>query len=120
MRFPTSTHSEGWHTHLHQLHFGSHDSHLSTSRERRGLNVLIAIAVVGGLLASSALAMADDPRPLDVQLASAMREAGTTLKAWEQQLSRGLQVSLRAVADGREAPALKPKPASAQLAPARP
>jgi len=75
-----------------------------TSRERRGLNVLIGIAATGGLLASGALAMAEDPRALDVQLSSAMRETGTTLKGWERQLSRGLQVSLRAVADGRDTP----------------
>ena len=92
MRFPESTHFDG----------------LPASRERRGLNVLIAIAAIGGLFASGALGMAEDPRPLDVQLSSAMREAGATLVRWERQLSRGLQVSLRAVADGRDTPAALP------------
>jgi hypothetical protein len=80
-----------------------------TSRERRGLNVLIAMAAVGGLFASGALVMAEDPRPLDRQIGGAMREPGTALAAWKQQLSRGLQVSLRAVADGRDDPAPPPQ-----------
>lgn len=89
MRLPKSTHPEGW----------------PTSSERRGLNVLIGLAAVGGVITGAALVMAEDPRPLDMQLGSAMQQAASTLAAWEQQLSRGLQVSLRAVADGREAPA---------------
>lgn len=109
MRFPPSTHFEAWRTtlllHLHQLRPSLHGGdRLPTSSERRGLNVLIAVAAVGGLIASGALGMAEDPRPLDVQLSSALRAAGTTLTAWEQQLSRGLKVSLRAVADGRDVP----------------
>jgi hypothetical protein len=118
MRFPKSTHFEGWHTHLHQLRFALHDSsEVPTPRERRGLNALIAIAALGGLIASGALGMAEDPRPLDVQMSSAMREVGSTLTVWEQQLSRGLQVSLRAVADGRDAPA---RPARSLVADAVP
>jgi hypothetical protein len=92
MQFVKSTPLEGW----------------RTSSERRGLNVLIAIAAVGGLFASGALVMAEDPRPLDRQVNGAMRESGNALAAWKQLLSRGLQVSLRAVADGRDDPAVSP------------
>ncbi|WP_457421724.1 hypothetical protein [Roseateles sp. P5_E7] len=106
MRLPKSIRSKGRLARLKQLRSSFHERRpLPASRERRGLHVLIAIAAVGGLITSGALGMAEDPRSLDVQLSSAMREAGTTLAAWEQQLSHGLQVSLRAVADGREAPA---------------
>jgi len=120
MWLPKSPRSEGWLTHLQQLRLSFHDGDgLPTSRERRGLNVLIAIAAIGGLVASGALGMAEDPRPLDVQLSGAMHAAGTTLAAWEQQLSRGLQVSLRAVADGRDAPAAS-QPVVAVAAPTAP
>ena len=102
MRFPTSLHAEGWHTHLHQFRMASHDDDLRSSRERRGFHVLAAVVAIGGLLASAGLNVADDPRPLDVQLGTAMHQVGETLRAWQGQLSRGLQVSLRAVADGRD------------------
>lgn len=108
MRFPITPHSDGWHTHLHRFRWSPGGSDLPTSRERRGLQVLLGIALAGGLLTSGALNIADDPRPLDVQASSAMRQAGDTLKQWQAQLSRGLQVSLRAVADGRDQPAVKP------------
>ncbi len=113
MRFPKSLHAEGWHTHLHQLRMASHDDNLRSSRERRGFHVLAAVVAVGSLLASAGLNAVDDPRPLDVQLSTAMHNAGETLKAWQGQLSRGLQVSLRAVADGKELPAA---PAATQQA----
>jgi hypothetical protein len=113
MRFPKSLHAEGWHTHLHQLRMASHDDDLRSSRERRGFHVLAAVVAVGSLLASAGLNAVDDPRPLDVQLSTAMHNAGETLKAWQGQLSRGLQVSLRAVADGKELPAA---PAATQQA----
>jgi hypothetical protein len=83
----------------------SHDDDLRSSRERRGFHVLAAVVAVGSLLASVGLNAVDDPRPLDVQLSTAMHNAGETLRAWQGQLSRGLQVSLRAVADGKELPA---------------
>lgn len=108
MRFPITPHSEGWHTHLHRFRGGPDAAALPTPPERRGLQVLIAIALVGGLLTSGLLNAADDPRPLDVQASSAMRQAVDTLRQWQAQLSRGLQVSLRAVADGRDQPATKP------------
>lgn len=108
MRFPITPHSDGWHTHLHRFRTSSGGAELPTPPERRGLHVLIAIALVGGLLTSGLLDAAADPRPLDVQASSAMRRAGDTLQQWQAQLSRGLQVSLRAVADGRDQPAAKP------------
>ena len=40
--------------------------------------------------------------------------AGATLRQWQGQLSRGLQVSLRAVADGKDVPAAAPEPAATQ------
>ena len=104
MRFPKSLHAEGWHTHLHQLRLAAHDDGLPSSRERRGFHVLTVVVLAGGLLASAGLTFVDDPRPLDVQLTSAMHSAGETLRHWQGQLSRGLQVSLRAVADGKEVP----------------
>lgn len=108
MRFPITPHSDGWHTHLHRFRSSADSAGRPTPPERRGLHVLLAIALVGGLLTSGLLDIADDPRSLDVQASSAMRRAGDTLKQWQAQLSRGLQVSLRAVADGRDQPAAKP------------
>lgn len=108
MRFPITPHSDGWHTHLHRFRTTAGSAELPTPPERRGLHVLIAIALVGGLLTSGLLDAAADPRPLDVQASNAMRRASDTLQQWQAQLSRGLQVSLRAVADGRDQPAAKP------------
>ncbi len=108
MRFPITPHSDGWHTHLHRLRRSPDTDALPTPPERRGVQVLVAIALLGGVLTSGLLGVADDPRPLDVQASSALRQAADTLKAWQAQLSRGLQVSLRAVADGRDLPAAKP------------
>lgn len=107
MRFPKTLHAEGWHVHLHQLRM-TDDDDLRSPRERRGFHVLAAVVAIGGLLASAGLNLADDPRPLDVQLSTAMRSAGETLRDWQGQLSRGLQVSLRAVADGKDTPASAP------------
>ena len=114
MRFPKSLHAEGWHTHLHQLRLTAHDDGLPSSRERRGLHVLTVVVLTGGLLASAGLTFVDDPRPLDVQLTTVMHNDGETLRQWQGQLSRGLQVSLRAVADGKDVPAAAPDTAAAQ------
>jgi hypothetical protein len=76
------------------------------SRRFHAVAILVAVAALG---ASAGLDMVDDPRPLDVQMSAAMHKAADTLRGWQEQLSRGLQVSLRAVADGRDAAA----PASA-------
>jgi hypothetical protein len=110
MRFPKSLHADGWHTHLHRLRLTAHDDGPRPPRERRGLQVLGGVVAIGGLLAIAGLHMAEDPRPLDEQASLAMRQAGETLRHWQAQLSRGLQVSLRAVADGRELPASAPAP----------
>lgn len=81
----------------------SHD--LRSPRERRRLHVAAAAIALGALMASAGVAAVDDPRPLDLQLSSALHRAGETLKTWQARLSHGLQVSLRAVADGNERPA---------------
>ena len=106
MRFPKSLHAGGWHHHRMPLD-GAYPSmslpdDVSPAHPRWGAHVLIALVAVGGLVASAGLAAVDE-RPLDVQMRSAMDEAGDTLKQWQSQLSHGLQVSMRAVADGTEA-----------------
>lgn len=84
-------------------HLVSHD-YSPAPRARRRTHVL-AVAVLGGaLVASAVLQMRDEPRPLGQNLGSALRQTGDTLKQWQHQLARGLQVSLRAVADGRDTP----------------
>lgn len=108
MRFPITQHSAGWHARLRRLRGSPDGNGLPTPPERRGLQVLIAIALIGGLLTSGVLDIAEDPRPLDVQASSAMRRAADTLRTWQARLARGLQVSLRAVADGHDQPATKP------------
>jgi hypothetical protein len=113
MQFPKSLHAEGWHAHMSQLLHSIDDG--PSSRHSRRFHALIAVVAVGALAASAGLSAVDDPRPLDVQLSSAMRNAGSTLKDWQAQLSRGLQVSLRAVADGKDTP-----PAPAEATPAAP
>lgn len=78
---------------------------VSPSRQRRqahALAMLAAVTLIGG---SAVLNLIDDPRPLDVQLSGAFSRASETLVDWQDQLSRGLQVSMLAVADGRELPA---------------
>lgn len=69
------------------------------SRRAHALALLVAVAA---LAATAGLKAVDDPQPLDVQLSAALHQAGGTLAGWHGQLSRGLQVSLRAVADGRD------------------
>ena len=75
----------------------SHD-YSPAPRARRRTHALALLVLGGALLASAALQMTDDGRPLG----SALRQTGDTLKQWQQQIARGLQVSLRAVADGRD------------------
>jgi|GEM_PF-3208871 len=115
MQFPRSLHADGWHIRLPlrrahpHMPLAAHDAAADTAppRSRRGVRVLAAIVALGALLANAGLNAADDPRPLDVQLSGAMRQAGETLSRWQDTLARGLQVSLRAVADGRD---MQPKP----------
>ncbi|MBV8035316.1 hypothetical protein [Roseateles sp.] len=105
MQFPKSSHAEGWHEQLADLPLGARDTDsVSPPLRSRRLHAL-AIVAVATLGASAGLNLVDDPRPLDVQLSAAMDHAGETLQQWQAQLSRGLQVSLRAVADTREPPA---------------
>ncbi|MBW8845187.1 MAG: hypothetical protein JF607_09465 [Burkholderiales bacterium] len=106
MQFPKSMHADGWHAHmpvqraLPGMEYSGDEASWSLQRRRR-FHVL-ALAATAALVALAGLNVVDDPRPLDVQLSSAMHKAGDTLRDWQGQLSRGLQVSLRAVADGRD------------------
>ena len=111
MQFPRSTPAEGWHAQMPQrplpeVPMMSRDADALSpplhSRRFHAMAMLVAVAALG---ASAGLDFVDDPRPLDVQLSAAMHNAANTLRGWQEQLSRGLQVSLRAVADGREAEA---------------
>ncbi|MFT7776829.1 hypothetical protein [Roseateles sp.] len=111
MRLPNSLHAEGWREQMTAQQrlparpFASHGADSASpplhSRQRHALAI---IAVVAALGASAGLNLIDDPRPLDVQMSSALRRAGEALKDWQNQLSHGLQVSLRSVADGSEHP----------------
>lgn len=120
MQFPRSTHAEGWHAQmparaLPDIPIVSRDADAeSPPVHSRGFHALALVVALGALGASAGLDAVDDPRPLDVQLSAAMHKAATTVSDWQTQLSRGLQVSLRAVADGREAatPASAPEAAT--------
>ncbi len=97
MQFPRSPHVE---------HFMSRDADaISPPLHSRRFHAAAMLVAVAALAASAGLDMVDDPRPLDVQLTASMHKASDTLRGWQDLLSRGLQVSLRAVADGREATA---------------
>ncbi|MDG0835690.1 hypothetical protein [Roseateles saccharophilus] len=74
------------------------------SRHAGGWQAPALVAAIATLVASTGLDVIDDPQPLDAQLSSALHKAGDTLALWQAQLSRGLQVTLRAVADGSSAP----------------
>lgn len=120
MQFPKSPHADGWHLRVPlrraepHMPLAAHDAAAETSppSSGRGLRILVVGVAFGALLAAAGLNISDDPRPLDVQLSGAMRKAGDTLKGWQDTLSRGLQVSLRAVADGRDTQPKKPAEAS--------
>lgn len=108
MQFPKSVHAEGWHAHMPErslppMPLLTHDVDDAPARGARRLHVVVVAAVaLCALIASAGLDLADDPSPLDLQLSRAVRGAGELLNEWQGQLSRGLQVSLRAVADGRD------------------
>lgn len=82
-----------------------HADAISPSRQRRQAHALALLAAVTAVGAAVVLNLVDDPRPLDVQLSSALGDAHHALNGWQDQISRGLQVSMLAVADGRELPA---------------
>lgn len=105
MQFPKHLHAKGWHAHMPQLRMTLDSHDLRSPRERRRLHMAAAVIAFGVLMASAGVAAVDDPRPLDLQLSSALHRAGETLQQWQARLSHGLQVSLRAVADGNDRPA---------------
>jgi len=126
MQFPQSTHAEGWHAQmparpLSDIPIVTRDADAVSpplhSRRFHAMALLVAVLALG---ASAGLDAVDDPRPLDVQLSAAMHNAANTLRDWQMQLSRGLQVSLRAVADGRDTAASAPAGASTLVAQAEP
>lgn len=124
MQFPKSTHAEGWQQQmpaqrrLPDMPILARDADvLSPSLSRRRWHTGLLVISLAALAAGTGLMAADDPRPLDVQLSAALRNAGGTLNDWQGQLSRGLQVSLRAVADGREAAPVNTAAANVALAP---
>ena len=123
MQFPRSTRADGWHGQpsdycpMPDLTPAARNADvISPSRRRRQQHALALMVAAGTLATAAALALIDDPRPLDVQLSTALSDAGHTLNGWQQQLSRGLQVSLLAVADGQET--APPAQATTALSPA--
>lgn len=123
MQFPKSTHADGWQQQmpaqrrLPDMPILARDADaLSPSLNSRRWHTGLLVVSLAALAASAGLMAADDPRPLDVQLSAALRNAGGTLNDWQDQLSRGLQVSLRAVADGREAAPVNTAAANVALA----
>lgn len=109
MQFPKSMHAEGWRDQmpaqrtLPPIPVVSRDADArSPSLHSRHLHLVALLVAVVTLGSAAGLDMVDDPRPLDVQASAAMHKAGEALQDWQGQLSRGLQVSLRAVADGRD------------------
>lgn len=77
---------------------------VSPPLQHRRRHALVLVSLVAALGATAGLTFIDDPRPLDEQLSTAFGRATEALQGWQDQLTRGLQVSLRAVADGREQP----------------
>lgn len=92
MDFPKTLHAKGWHGDL-------------SPRDRRRLLTAGGVLAFALLLAYAGVAALGDGRPLNQQFNSAMQRAGETLRHREDPLPHGLQVSLRAVADGNERPA---------------
>lgn len=114
MQFPKSLRAEGWRTQTpaQRLRPGRplvprDADDVSPPLRSKQLHALTLVAALTALGAGTGLNLIDDPRPLDIQLSAAMRQAGETLKDWQGQLSRGLRVSLRAVADGHEVAPIK-------------
>lgn len=77
---------------------------VSPPLQQRRVQALAIIATLAALGTAAGLDLVHDPRPLDEQAGATLRRAGQALHDWQAQLTRGLQVSLRAVADGRDRP----------------
>ena len=109
MQFPKSLHASGWQALMPHPRLNHDSDDLRSPQARRGLHALAAAMAVTALAASAGLAAAEDPRPLDEQLSAAMDNAGGLMQQWHAQLAHGLQVSMRAVADGRDTRPAAPK-----------
>lgn len=79
---------------------------LSADRSQRSHRVATATAAIA-LAAGMGLMAVDDTRSLPAQRDRGTAQAGEAVHPWRDQLERGLQVSLRAVADGNE---FEPRP----------
>ncbi|MGQ3054878.1 MAG: hypothetical protein ACT6S0_24070 [Roseateles sp.] len=75
---------------------------MSPSLYSRRFHAAALVVTFTALAATAGISAVQDARPLDAQLTAAMHKAGDTLQVFHGHLARGLQVSLRAVADGRE------------------
>ena len=124
MQFPKTPHADGWQARMPQLRPRPHHGLLvmphgetPSPQARRRIHALAVVVAIAALAASAGLAAVNDPRPLDDQLSAALHRAGGTLQHWQGQVARGLQVSLRAVADGRDTqPAAAPVERKSQAA----
>jgi hypothetical protein len=124
MQFPKSLHADGWHAHMPDqrplppipvvTHDRGDDETAAPHHGRRVHVIGIAVVALAALAASARLDVGRDPRALDEQLSSAMLGVSGALAQWQQQLSRGLQVSLQAVADGSRPPRDMAAPAEPQ------
>jgi hypothetical protein len=118
MEFPKSLHAEAWPEQgrsrgYRQGVIGAYEARRMPAGER-GADAIsppprsrrwVALALVVAIAALAAIAgvnLAVDPRPLDEQWNASVQQADETLQDWQPQLAGGLQVSLRAVADGSE------------------
>ncbi|KQW51371.1 MULTISPECIES: hypothetical protein [unclassified Roseateles] len=85
------------------MHAASRDADaMSPSLYSRRFHAAALVVAFAALAATAGLKAVQDARPLDVQMTAAMHKAGDSLQALHGHLSRGLQVSLLAVADGRD------------------
>jgi hypothetical protein len=88
-------HAQGWHARL---------PHLFALPGHRGPQIAVALMAVGALSACLGLAALHDGHAFDAPTGAAQRRPSEALKRWQDHFANGLQVSLRAVADGRDTP----------------
>ncbi len=95
MPFRKFLHAEGWQAQL---------PHPFPVHGHRGPQIAAALMAVGALSACLGLAALHDGHAFDDPAGTAQRRPTEALKSWQDQFANGLQVSLRAVADGRDTP----------------